>query len=40
MSATSLTVRQLREMKAEGRKISVLTSYDASMTRLMEAYRR
>ncbi|MEJ2692038.1 MAG: 3-methyl-2-oxobutanoate hydroxymethyltransferase [Candidatus Thiodiazotropha sp.] len=36
MSATSLTVRHLKEMKAEGRKISVLTSYDASMTRLIE----
>ena len=35
MSA-SITVRHLREMKAEGRKISVLTSYDASMTRLLE----
>ncbi len=36
MSVAPITVRQLREMKAEGRKISVLTSYDASMTRLME----
>ncbi len=36
MSAASITVRHLREMKTEGRKISVLTSYDASMTRLME----
>jgi 3-methyl-2-oxobutanoate hydroxymethyltransferase len=36
MSATSLTVRHLKEMKAKGRKISVLTSYDASMTRLIE----
>ncbi len=36
MSAASITVRHLREMKAEGRKISVLTSYDASMTRLLE----
>lgn len=36
MSATSLTVRHLKEMKADGRKISVLTSYDASMTRLIE----
>jgi 3-methyl-2-oxobutanoate hydroxymethyltransferase len=36
MSVTSITVRHLKEMKAEGRKISVLTSYDASMTRLIE----
>jgi 3-methyl-2-oxobutanoate hydroxymethyltransferase len=35
MSA-SITIRHLREMKAAGRKISVLTSYDASMTRLLE----
>jgi 3-methyl-2-oxobutanoate hydroxymethyltransferase len=32
----SITIRYLREMKSEGRKISVLTSYDASMTRLIE----
>jgi 3-methyl-2-oxobutanoate hydroxymethyltransferase len=32
----SITIRHLREMKSEGRKISVLTSYDASMTRLIE----
>ena len=37
MSDTPITVRQLRAMKAEGQKISVLTSYDANMTRLMEA---
>jgi len=37
MSAKTITVRQLLEMKAEARKISVLTSYDASLTRLMEA---
>ena len=36
MSAPSITVRHLLEMKAEGHKISVLTSYDASFTRLME----
>ncbi len=36
MSAASITTRHLREMKSEGRKISVLTSYDASMTRLLE----
>ncbi len=37
MSVPSITIRHLKEMKSEGRKISVLTSYDASMTRLLEA---
>lgn len=37
MSAPSITIRHLRKMKTEGQKISVLTSYDASMTRLIEA---
>jgi 3-methyl-2-oxobutanoate hydroxymethyltransferase len=32
----SITIRHLREMKSAGKKISVLTSYDASMTRLLE----
>jgi 3-methyl-2-oxobutanoate hydroxymethyltransferase len=36
MSVASITVRHLKEMKSEGRKISVLTSYDASLTRLIE----
>ncbi|MCU7853058.1 MAG: 3-methyl-2-oxobutanoate hydroxymethyltransferase [Candidatus Thiodiazotropha sp. (ex Monitilora ramsayi)] len=36
MSAKSVTVRQLREMKSQQQKISVLTSYDASLTHLME----
>lgn len=36
MSAPSITVKHLLEMKARQQKISVLTSYDASMTRLME----
>lgn len=35
--STSITIKHLREMKAAGQKISVLTSYDASMTRLIEA---
>jgi 3-methyl-2-oxobutanoate hydroxymethyltransferase len=36
MSAPSITVKHLLDMKAQQQKISVLTSYDASMTRLME----
>ncbi len=36
MSKRSVTVTQLREMKQEQQKIAVLTSYDASLTRLME----
>jgi 3-methyl-2-oxobutanoate hydroxymethyltransferase len=36
MSTAPLTTRHLKEMKSAGRKISVLTSYDASMTRLIE----
>ncbi|MCU7914597.1 MAG: 3-methyl-2-oxobutanoate hydroxymethyltransferase [Candidatus Thiodiazotropha sp. (ex Gloverina cf. vestifex)] len=36
MSAKSVTVRQLQEMKSQQQKISVLTSYDASLTHLME----
>lgn len=37
MTGKSITVKHLLEMKSEGCKISVLTSYDASLTRLMEA---
>ena len=37
MKSKSVTVRHLLEMKQEQRKISVLTSYDASLTHLMEA---
>jgi len=36
MSTPSITVKHLLEMKFRQQKISVLTSYDASMTRLME----
>lgn len=36
MSVAAITVTRLREMKAKGQKISVLTSYDATITRLME----
>jgi 3-methyl-2-oxobutanoate hydroxymethyltransferase len=36
MSKKSITIRSLREMKSAGEKISVLTSYDASFTRLIE----
>jgi 3-methyl-2-oxobutanoate hydroxymethyltransferase len=36
MSVPSITVKHLLDMKAQQQKISVLTSYDASMTRLME----
>ena len=36
MSASSITIRHLKEMKSAGHKISVLTSYDASMTFLIE----
>jgi 3-methyl-2-oxobutanoate hydroxymethyltransferase len=36
MSAPSITVKHLLEMKSQQQKISVLTSYDASLTRLME----
>ncbi|MCU7813117.1 MAG: 3-methyl-2-oxobutanoate hydroxymethyltransferase [Candidatus Thiodiazotropha sp. (ex Notomyrtea botanica)] len=36
MSAKSVTVRRLQEMKSQQQKISVLTSYDASLTHLME----
>ncbi len=32
-----ITINTLNEMKRQGEKISVLTSYDASFTRLMEA---
>ncbi|MCU7892295.1 MAG: 3-methyl-2-oxobutanoate hydroxymethyltransferase [Candidatus Thiodiazotropha sp. (ex Ustalcina ferruginea)] len=37
MSKQSITVRSLIEMKSAGEKICVLTSYDASFTRLIEA---
>jgi len=36
MSVPSITVKHLLDMKSQQQKISVLTSYDASMTRLME----
>ncbi|MEW8047518.1 MAG: 3-methyl-2-oxobutanoate hydroxymethyltransferase, partial [Candidatus Thiodiazotropha endolucinida] len=36
MSKKNITVRSLLEMKSAGEKICVLTSYDASFTRLIE----
>ncbi|QYZ67348.1 MAG: 3-methyl-2-oxobutanoate hydroxymethyltransferase [Gammaproteobacteria bacterium (ex Lamellibrachia satsuma)] len=36
MSAANITVNYLLEMKQAGRKISCITSYDASFTRLIE----
>ncbi|MCG8028631.1 MAG: 3-methyl-2-oxobutanoate hydroxymethyltransferase [Candidatus Thiodiazotropha taylori] len=37
MSRKNITIRSLVEMKAAGEKISVLTSYDASFTQLIES---
>ncbi|MBT2969499.1 MAG: 3-methyl-2-oxobutanoate hydroxymethyltransferase [gamma proteobacterium symbiont of Ctena orbiculata] len=37
MSRRNITVRSLLEMKSAGEKICVLTSYDASFTRMIEA---
>ena len=37
MSKKNITIKSLLEMKAAGEKIGVLTSYDASFTRLIEA---
>lgn len=36
MSKPSITIKHLLEMKSQKQKISMLTSYDASLTRLME----
>jgi 3-methyl-2-oxobutanoate hydroxymethyltransferase len=37
MPERTVTINTLRKMKREGRKISCITSYDASFTRLIEA---
>jgi 3-methyl-2-oxobutanoate hydroxymethyltransferase len=37
MKIKSITIKTLQEMKRSGEKISVLTSYDASFTRLIES---
>jgi 3-methyl-2-oxobutanoate hydroxymethyltransferase len=37
MSRKNITIKSLVEMKAAGEKISVLTSYDASFTKLIES---
>ena len=37
MSKKNITIKSLLELKAAGEKIGVLTSYDASFTRLIEA---